>query len=83
MPYYFFNVTHGATSADADGIELTDFETAQGEAVKLCGAMLRDLGSKFSDHNYFSIELTDEDANPLYVLTVTSTDAAGRAFPAS
>ena len=47
MPRYFFQVHNSDSIPDADGTELSDIYAAQTDAVKLSGALLRDLGGQF------------------------------------
>ena len=49
MPLYFFHVYDGTPSPDREGSELPDFYTAQGEAIRMSGEIMRDLGTKFWD----------------------------------
>ena len=42
MPRYFFHVHDGASSLDQEGTELPDIYTAQAEAIRTSGEILRD-----------------------------------------
>ena len=44
MPRYFFHVYDGYSSPDLDGTELADIYTAQAEAIRTSGEILRDMG---------------------------------------
>ena len=46
MPRYFFNVYDGDSSLDQDGTELPNIYTAQNEAIRLSGEILREEGGK-------------------------------------
>ena len=47
MPRYFFHVTDGSSVRDDEGTELPDIYTAQAEAIRMSGEILRDMGAKF------------------------------------
>ena len=47
MPRYFFHVQDGSSSPDTDGTELPDIYTAQAQAIRTSGEILRDMGAKF------------------------------------
>ena len=49
MPRYFFHVYDGYSSLDQDGTELPDIYTAQAEAIRTSGEILRDIGAQFWD----------------------------------
>ena len=43
MPRYFFHVYDGYSAIDRDGTELPDIDTAQAQAIRLSGELLREL----------------------------------------
>lgn len=42
MPHYFFTVHDGRSTADTEGTELPDWQTARCEAIGLAGHILKD-----------------------------------------
>lgn len=76
VPRYFFNVRDGVYSPDEDGSDLPDIYSAQAEAIKLCGALIRELGAKFWDHGEWQLEVCDVDQTPLFTLTLAATEEA-------
>ena len=64
MPRYFFHIHDGCSIRDPEGTELPDIYVAQAEAVRLSGALLRDLGAKFWDEKDWKLEVTDELVHP-------------------
>lgn len=75
MPRFFFKVVDGAERDDPDGAELPDINAAKSEAVKLSGALLRDFGSKFWDHEEWRVEVRDENGLMLFMLQFIATEA--------
>lgn len=68
MPRYFFHIMDGTAVRDEDGTELPDVYTAQAEAIRLSGEVLRDLGGRFWDGTAWRLEVEDERARVLFVL---------------
>ncbi len=68
MPRYFFNVYDGYSSLDQDGTELPDIYTAQNEAIRLSGEILREEGGKFWNGTEWKLEVTDVSGAVLFVL---------------
>lgn len=68
MPRYFFNITDGHTTLDSEGTVLSDIYTAQAEAIKTAGEILRDMGAKFWNGTEWQLEVTDENFQVLFVL---------------
>jgi hypothetical protein len=69
MPRYFFHIHDGRSIRDREGTERSDIYVAQAEAVRLSGALLRDLGAKFWDEKDWKVEVTDELDQTLFILT--------------
>ena len=59
MPRYFFHVYDGYSSTDDEGTELPDIYTAQAEAIRMSGEILRDMGAKFWNGTEWSLEVAD------------------------
>ena len=82
MPRYFFNLYDGYTSLDEDGTELPDFYTAQAEAIRMSGEILRDMGAKFWNGTEWRLEVADAGGRVLFILRFSAeephamTDAA-------
>ena len=68
MPLYFFNVIDGYSELDDTGTELPDTYTAQTEAVRLSGEIIRDMGAQFWAGTEWRLEVTDERCKILFVL---------------
>ena len=68
MARYFFNILDGQTPADDAGTELPDLRTAQREATRLCGEILREVSSAFGTASDWRLEVTDDQRNPLFSL---------------
>lgn len=75
MPRYYFNIFDGYSELDDTGTELPDIYTAQTEAVRLTGEVIRDMGAKFWNGEFWRLEVTDEQANVLFVLRFCAEDS--------
>jgi hypothetical protein len=71
MPRYFFNVHHERASIDTVGSELPDKHAAWKEATVTAGETIHDTVD-FKPGREWRLEVTDEFANPLYVLHVSA-----------
>jgi hypothetical protein len=72
MPRYFFNVYHDRAELDEEGEELPDVQAAWREATVTAGQIIQDLNGKLSPGKHWRLEVTDEFANPLYVIHVSA-----------
>ena len=72
MPRYFFNVHHDRSSIDTVGEELPDKHVAWREATRVAGDTIRDLDGNLQPGREWRLEVTDEFANPLYVIHVSA-----------
>ena len=70
MPRYFFNVYHDRSVLDQEGEELPDRHAAWKEATLTAGRMMQDIDGKLQPGREWRLEVTDEFANPLYVIHV-------------
>jgi Domain of unknown function (DUF6894) len=70
MPRYFFNIHHEGSRADTEGEDLPNKEAAWREATLVAGELLRDIDGKFKPGQDWSLEVTDERRNPLYILRI-------------
>jgi hypothetical protein len=68
MPRYFYHVYDGYSSLDTDGTELPDIYTAQAQAIRTSGEILRDMGARFWDGTEWKLEVADERGQILFVL---------------
>ena len=77
MPLYFFNVYDGVSSPDEDGTELPDIYTAQAEAIRTGGEILREM-PKFWDgvETEWRLEVADERGEILLVLKFSAEERA-------
>ena len=71
MPRYFFHFHHERSHFDLEGEELADKHAARHEAVVATGHILRDLNRKLTPGHELRVEVTDEFANPLYLIYVS------------
>jgi hypothetical protein len=72
MPRYFFNVHHERASIDTVGKELPDKHAAWKEATVTAGETIHSIDGKLKPGKEWRLEVTDEFANPLYVLHVSA-----------
>ena len=72
MPRYFFNVYHERFDPDEVGEELPDRQAAWDEATKTAGQILQDLNGRFEPGSDWRMEVTDEFANPLYLIRISA-----------
>jgi hypothetical protein len=70
MPRYFFHVYHDQPEIDDEGEELPDKHAAWEEATVMAGRTLQSLAGKLRPGREWRMEVTDEFANPLYVLRI-------------
>jgi len=70
MPRYFFNVYHDQTQLDFEGEELPDMQAAWKEATVTAGQMIQGIDGRLRPGAEWRLEVTDEFANPLYVIYV-------------
>ncbi|MBD2750358.1 hypothetical protein IC232_27235 [Microvirga sp. BT688] len=68
MPRYFFHVTDGYSARDDEGTELPDIYTAQSQAIRTSGELLRDMGGEFWNGTEWKLEVADEHAQILLTL---------------
>jgi hypothetical protein len=68
MPRYFFHVHDGHSLPDDTGTELPDVYTAQAEAIRMSGEILRDMGARFWDGTEWKLEVADEHGRVLFAL---------------
>ena len=72
MPRYFFNVYHERSEPDDFGEELPDRHAAWKEATITAGQILQGLDGKLQPSRDWRMEVTDEFANPLFVIKVSA-----------
>lgn len=72
MPRYFFNVYHDRAELDEEGEELPDVQAAWREATVTAGQIIQDLDGRLKPGKDWRLEVTDEFANPLYVIHVSA-----------
>jgi hypothetical protein len=70
MPRYFFHIHHNGAQMDRDGEELPDKDAAWKEATLTAGQMLQSIDGRLEPGHDWRMEVTDEFANPLYVIRV-------------
>ena len=68
MPRYFFHVKDGYSVRDDEGTELPDIYTAQAQAIRMSGEILRDMGAKFWNGTEWSLEVADDRGEALFML---------------
>jgi hypothetical protein len=72
MPRYFFNVYHDSAEMDEEGEELPDAQAAWREATVTAGQIIQDLDGKLRPGQQWRLEVTDELADPLYVIHISA-----------
>jgi hypothetical protein len=72
MPRYFFHVHHERSHLDQIGEEFDSRHAAWKEATITAGQMLQSLDGKLQPGLDWRMEVTDEFANPLYVIHVSA-----------
>jgi hypothetical protein len=72
MPRYFFNVYHERSDLDEVGEELPDGQAAWREATITAGQILQCLEGKLRPGCDWRMEVTDEFANPLYLIRIST-----------
>ena len=72
MPRYYFNVYHERAERDPVGEELADRHAAWEEATVTAGRLLQSLDGKLQPGQDWRMEVTDQFANPLYVIQVSA-----------
>lgn len=68
MPRYYFHIHDGADFPDTEGTMLPDLDAARGEAIRLAGSVIRELGSTFLDPHHggeWMMEVVDKSGKPL------------------
>ena len=68
MPRFFFHVVDGFSTLDTDGTDLPDIYTAQAQAIRMAGEILRDMGARFWNGTEWRMEVADEGGQTLFVL---------------
>ena len=68
MPRYFFHIYDGELFLDRDGTEFADIYTAQAEAIRLSGEVLREMQAKFWNEKEWKMEVADERGRVLFTL---------------
>jgi hypothetical protein len=66
----FFHVYHDLPELDYEGEELPDKHAAWKEATVMAGQTLQGIDGKLKPGREWRMEVTDEFANPLYVLPI-------------
>jgi hypothetical protein len=72
LPKYFVHVYHNEPEIDNEGEELPDKHAAWREATVMAGQTLQGLDGKLQPGREWRMEVTDEFANPLYVLHINA-----------
>jgi hypothetical protein len=69
MSRYFFHVFNGVDTLDTEGTEFPNVDEVREEAVRLSGAILKDLGSCFWESCDWQLRVTDEKGEKVCALT--------------
>ena len=76
MPRSLFNVYRDRAELDDEGEDLPDMQAAWREATVTAGQIIQDLDGKLRPGGKdWRLEVTDEFANPLYVIHVSAARA--------
>ena len=70
MPHYFFNVSDNDNVRDVEGVELSSLHSAQREAVKLAGALLREAPERIGRCDGWRVVVADEIGATLFTVEV-------------
>jgi hypothetical protein len=71
MPRYYFNIyDDGAAHIDLEGEDFSNKQLAWKEATVTAGQMIQSMNGKLLPGTEWRLEVTDEFANPLYVIHV-------------
>ena len=68
MALFFFHVFDGTPNPDREGTELPDLYSAQTQAIRTSGELLRDMGARFWNGTEWRMEIADERDEVLFVL---------------
>ena len=66
MPRFHFNIHDGVNLPDPVGTELRGWKEARFEAVRLAGAILRDVANRLSLEEDWRMEVTDDSGLILF-----------------
>ena len=83
MPRYFFHVTDGYSIRDTEGTELPYIYTAQDQAIRTSGAILREMGARFWNGTDWKLEVADEQGQILLTLRFSAEEHLGLIDPSS
>ena len=72
MPRYYFHIYHDQPQRDYVGTELPDKHRAWEEATVRAGRTLQGLDGNLKPGHEWRMDVTDEFANPLYVLHISA-----------
>jgi hypothetical protein len=79
LPRYYFIIDNGSLIPDDDGTELPDLQTAQSEAVKAAGELLKDLhGRLWEGERTWQMHVTDAQHMLLFSLSFTAKMVHGK-----
>jgi hypothetical protein len=76
MPRYFFNVSGLDPGRDNEGQELSDDGAAWREATLIAAELFKVATCKFQPNQHWWLQVTDQSQTPIYLIGVTSSDAA-------
>ena len=75
MPRYFFNIFDGRSTPDTEGTELSDWQAARREAIRLAGHVLRDDADRLISDEEWRMEVTDTAGLTLFQFEFCFTEA--------
>lgn len=75
MSLYFFNVFDGHSSADTEGTDLPNRQSARREAIRLTGDILRDEAPRLIADEDWRLEVTDTAGRLVLALDLFLTEA--------
>ena len=71
MPRYYFNIRNVRPVVDEIGEELPNDKAAWREATTIAGEIFKDIGLEFRPGRDFSLEVTNGNQTPLYLIRIT------------
>ncbi|GAC1548728.1 MAG: hypothetical protein NVS2B5_03080 [Beijerinckiaceae bacterium] len=78
MPRYYFNIVDSVALPDQEGTHFTDLEQVRGEALRLCGETVRELGNDFWDHPEWSLTVVDDAGQTVLAVKLSGVESAAR-----
>jgi hypothetical protein len=79
VPRFFFHTQTDTRFTDEEGIELPDAVAARGEAIRMCGEMMRDAPEGFWGSRPWTVTVTDATGLVLWDISIDGAASAAAA----